>query len=540
MSHAKRAPFTVFLVAVLGLLAYLWRATLGALLRRAARGWVESRLGPYRQRVNHVDTLKPDRLAEERKVAVVGGGLAGVAAAQALAKKGFEVELFEANDHLGGKLGAWDHTFEDGETRAMEHGFHAFFDNYHNLNGFLDEVGVLDSFIREDDYVIQMNDGRLLRFGGIDRTPLLNLVDLGARGLYDPLTLAKLSLGGRTRDRLNDLLTWHPDETPERLDDLSFSDWAREARIPAEMKAAFTAVARAYFAEADDMSMAELVKSFHGYLLGSDAGLAYTYPADDHATSLWAPIRDHLEALGVTVRTGRRVEGITRQKNGRLRMGGRPWDHIVLATDLPGTRAILSDGVAEEDPALVRALDQVQPRDRYAVIRLWCDKDVRASLPAFTFTERRRALDSVTACHRSEQTWRDWTDEHGGAVLELHCYRVPDDLQDDEAVRDALLDDLQAHFPETAGLQIEREIFYVKRDFTPFHTGLHRLRPTTTTGIQGLVLAGDWVKQRPAVMLMEGAFTAGLAAANAILDAEGVRQVPVYAVPEKGVLYGLV
>ncbi len=46
-----------------------------------------------------------------RKVIVVGGGLGGIGAAVSLAAKGFEVELYEKNTHLGGKL---NHLAKDG------------------------------------------------------------------------------------------------------------------------------------------------------------------------------------------------------------------------------------------------------------------------------------------------------------------------------------------------------------------------------------------------------------------------------------------
>jgi diapolycopene oxygenase len=41
---------------------------------------------------------------KKKKVLVVGGGLGGLSAAISLAADGFEVDLFEKNDHLGGKL----------------------------------------------------------------------------------------------------------------------------------------------------------------------------------------------------------------------------------------------------------------------------------------------------------------------------------------------------------------------------------------------------------------------------------------------------
>jgi isorenieratene synthase len=50
------------------------------------------------------------------------------------------------------------------------------------------------------------------------------------------------------------------------------------------------------------------------------------------------------------------------------------------------------------------------------------------------------------------------------------------------------------------------------------------------------VLAGDWIALPVPAMLMEAAVTSGLAAANAILRQEGVREEPVYSVPLRGLL----
>ncbi len=45
----------------------------------------------------------------ERKAAVIGGGLGGIAAALRLARAGWRVELFEKNSTLGGKMNRWRH-----------------------------------------------------------------------------------------------------------------------------------------------------------------------------------------------------------------------------------------------------------------------------------------------------------------------------------------------------------------------------------------------------------------------------------------------
>ena len=47
----------------------------------------------------------------EKKVIVIGGGVAGMEAASSLAAFGIEVTLIEKDDHLGGHVGEWDRLF---------------------------------------------------------------------------------------------------------------------------------------------------------------------------------------------------------------------------------------------------------------------------------------------------------------------------------------------------------------------------------------------------------------------------------------------
>lgn len=532
-------PFTLATGALALAAGWVWRRTLWRLLESGLDGLVRHKLGGYRVRVNAVDTLKPVRLAEPAHVAVIGGGLAGVAAASTLAERGFEVTLYEANDYLGGKLGAWTHTFEDGEQRAMEHGFHAFFANYYNLNRWLSKLGIEQGFRTTSDYRILTLDGQDMSFAGLHRTPGLNLLHLATKGFFDWRETVSRN---PNVDRLNDMLNYHPVDTFERLDDESYADYARAANLPSRMQLIFRSFTRVFFAEAEQMSMAELAKSFHGYFLSHDGGLMFRYPTDDHATSLWAPILAHLERVGVSVRLSKPVDAIERQKNGRLKVGGRPYDHVVLAADLPGVRRILdasAELVDDDAPALRDDIAALQPQNRYAVLRVWLDTDCRRDLPDFASTERRRALDSITTCHRAQRTWRDWVATHGGSVLELHSYSVPADLTGDAAIRDALMDDLRELLPELRDAVVEREVFYVKDDFTPFFVGMHKRRPGVRTAVDGLWFAGDWVKVPYPTMLMENAFTTGLLAANGILQAHDLRTEPVYSVPSEGILYGI-
>lgn len=47
---------------------------------------------------------KPTEVTHKEKIAVIGGGVAGISAAWQLLRKGYEVEIYEADDKIGGKL----------------------------------------------------------------------------------------------------------------------------------------------------------------------------------------------------------------------------------------------------------------------------------------------------------------------------------------------------------------------------------------------------------------------------------------------------
>ncbi|MGB5219959.1 MAG: FAD-dependent oxidoreductase [Polyangiales bacterium] len=47
---------------------------------------------------------------------VVGGGIAGIAAATVLAERGVAVHLVERGNKLGGRAGAWTETLSDGQS----------------------------------------------------------------------------------------------------------------------------------------------------------------------------------------------------------------------------------------------------------------------------------------------------------------------------------------------------------------------------------------------------------------------------------------
>jgi len=68
--------------------------------------------------------------SNKKKVIIIGGGPSGLSAAHELLIKGYDVELYEADNKFGGKVTS----FENPVTNyPAEHGFHIFASYYRNL-----------------------------------------------------------------------------------------------------------------------------------------------------------------------------------------------------------------------------------------------------------------------------------------------------------------------------------------------------------------------------------------------------------------------
>ncbi|HEX6245514.1 MAG TPA: FAD-dependent oxidoreductase, partial [Polyangiales bacterium] len=494
----------VFALAVAGLSLRMRLITsAGALITRARRALrdacvrrVAARFGGYVHALNQPDPTLPLMCAragaDAPSVAVIGAGLAGLGAACDLAARGLRVTLLEKNPYLGGKIGAFEERAADGTVLEVEHGFHAFFRHYYNLQGFLRRTGVHEQLVPVDDYLILEAAGARWSFRDVESTPVLNLIALMRRGMFRLRDI----LFTRALHELDVFLAYDQEETFRELDQLSYAEFAARAELPARLRLVFNTFARTFFSDAERLSMAELVKSFHFYYLSHNHGLIYDYPAGRYQTTVLDPISRYLQAHGARVRLNTACTSLSPRDDGGFDVNGERFDRVVLACHAQAARALFegSPVLQTAAPRLASQLRALPRGQRYAVWHLWLDRDVRENLPVFVSTERLLVLDAVAFCHRVRPATSEPLVVPGArAMLELHSYALPDTL-DIPDLRAAFMRDLEHYFPELRGCQIVRESLQVKDDFTAFHVGAAGTRPETDTELPGLVLAGDWVR----------------------------------------------
>jgi isorenieratene synthase len=467
-----------------------------------------------------------------RSTVVLGGGIAGIAAAVVLCERGVRVTLIERERGLGGRAGGFEHRLPDGQTVQMERGFHAFFRQYYNLRALLRRIDPELSWLAPlPDYPILGPSGMLQSFRNLPKrtplqvlalawkTPYLRLGDL-------PRVNARAALEMLRFDATRTYASFDHLSARQYLDSLGFPEVAR--------RMLFDVFSHSFFNPESELSAAELLMMFHFYFTGNAEGLIFDVARHPMHVAFWQPFADWLRSRGVDVVTGSAARSVERGKNGSLRVehaaGAVEADDLVIALDVGSLQDLIA-----RSPALVElsALAGLRSTLPFAVLRLWLDRPVLPERVAFVGTTGIGLLDNISCYERFQEESAAWAAAHGGSVIELHAYAVPEGRSAAD-IRAELLAGLHTVYPETASARTVDECMLVRQDCPAFAPGTLALRPAPRTVLSDVVLAGDYVAMPFPCALMERAAASGVLAANVLLARQGVAAEPLYSVPQQG------
>ncbi|WP_079250572.1 FAD-dependent oxidoreductase [Streptomyces amritsarensis] len=473
--------------------------------------------------------------AGRHTAAVIGGGIAGLAAATALAERGVQVTLYEREPYLGGRAGGWPTRLRDGSTVTMSRGFHAFFRQYYNLRGLLRRTDpALAALTGLPDYPLLHADGLRDSFRHVPRTPP-----------WSALGFVALSPTFRLRDLRAmkpapalPLLDIRVPDVYHRLDDTSAYDFLEAIGFPAQARhLAFEVFSRSFFADPRQLSAAEMALMFHIYFLGSAEGLLFDVPRSPYPAALWQPLASYLDRHRAEVRTASTVEHVEPTPAGLFEVTGdgttRRYDAVVLALDAAGLRSLVARSDRLGDRTWRERVAHLRSAPPFLVTRLWLDRSVDPDRPGFLGTSGFGGLDNISVLNRWEDEAARWAARTGGSVVELHAYaadaRVPRTVQEQQ-----LIQQLHRVYPETREAEVVDVRHEWREDCPLFPVGGYADRPTVRTPDPGLVVAGDVVRTDLPVALMERAATTGFQAANALLERWGLHGQTLWTVPDRG------
>jgi hydroxysqualene dehydroxylase len=437
---------------------------------------------------------------DRQRVIIVGGGLAGMAAAIALESAGVSVTLLESRKSLGGRASS----FEDPQTgEELDNCQHVLLGCCTNLLDFYRRMGVAHLIRFERKIHFRDASGKRFDLFGVRGLPApthlgLSFAAFGALTLSERFAYARAMLAmvhlGRAGRKL--------------LADITFGQWLEDHQQPASLVTkmydpvlvgALNEQVRVASAEyAIQVFQDAMLANADGYLIGLPAcPLGKLYEK--------LPCRD--VRLGTRVGemrfSGGRVTGVVLSSGEEL-----PADAVILATNHHAVRRWIPDEYLSRDDRF-ESLDKLDSVPILGV-HLWFDRpimtDSHAALIEGPLQWLFRKDDEGKALHGVISAARDWVNRSKDECLKLF----------EEQVRKVM--------PGAGEAKLLRGVIVIEKraTFSPV-PGVDRLRPSQAPppgGIENLFLAGDYTKTGwPATM--EGAVRSGYLAAEEVVKLAG-------------------
>ncbi len=468
-------------------------------------------IGEARARADEiVSDLRP---GPEKTVIVVGGGVAGMSAACALAEAGLRVKLVERRGYLGGRASSYRHP---GVDEVIDNCQHVLFGCCTNLIGFYKRIGVAGRIHwTRTMTMIEPRGQRRSVLGPSGWGPftlpaplhaLPRLVTAKAFTRADKLALARA---------FRELLRPIPVNSSETL-----GAWLRRSGQTQGAMDRFwrLVIASALNASVDEIALTYAAKVVRELFMNSakagSMGMS-TVPLSE----LYAGAEQFLRERGGEVVLNASVEAAEwNEETGQwmlaTRAGTRTADLLVLALPFEGMAKLLPHMPAAEGAEMLASQIERHEHGPICSVHLWFDR-------AVTTLEHAVLLDREIHWMYNKSRLQPWRKTKGSyvelVVSASHAFAA---LSREQAIELAVRE-LAEFFPTVAGAKVEKAVLVkeVRATFT-VPPGIDTARPRPVSPWPNCVLAGDWI-QTGWPSTMESAARSGHLAAEAVCRAIG-------------------
>ena len=435
---------------------------------------------------------------------MIGGGVAGMSAACALAEAGFIVRLIERRGYLGGRASSYLHP---GVNEVIDNCQHVLFGCCTNLQGFYRRIGVAEKIHWTSAMTMIEPGGRRSALGPSRLpAPLHGLPKLMAASAFS--VADKVALGRAFAALMRPV----PVDSTESL-----GTWLRRHKQTRGALDRFwrLVIASALNAEIDEIALPYAAKVIRELFMNSafagSMGMS-TVPLSE----LYAPVAPFLESRGGSLLLNTNVEGAewdeeTSQWSLKTRSGELVSDFIVAALPFEGMAKLLPELPAVDGAD--KLASQIERHEHWPIcsVHLWFDREI---------TELEHAVLLDREIHWMYNQSRLQGRPGNYIELVVSATRAFAALPRDEAIGQALRE-LAEFFPSVKSAKVEK-VALIKEVRATFGVppGMDAARPGAVSPWPNLFLAGDWVRTGwPSTM--ESAARSGHLAAEAVCAAAG-------------------
>ncbi len=449
--------------------------------------------------------------ASEPTVAIVGGGLAGVSAACALAESGFRVTLFERRPYLGGRASSYEHP---GTGEVVDNCQHVLFRLCTNLVAFYEKLGITGK-IRWFDRMTFIEPG--------GRQSLLDSSFLPAP-LHATPSFAKFKFLN-LRDKLalsTGLLALITNKQQD--DGSSFQEWLeRHHQTPNAIERFWKPILISALSEDLDRIAVPYAAQVVRESMKSQGGRSMGVPTAP-LTELYNAGRDYITARGGIVRYRNTIQSFQPVGNRvslRLTDSEEQFDHAVLALPFDSLAKLLPN--VPESRELRDKLTHFTTAPITGV-HLWFDRQI-TELPHAVLLDRTIQWMFHKSLLLGKSFATSGNAKSGPGIPSYVELVISSSKSLIEKSRQEIIDlaqsELGEFFPEAGEAKLVKAtvIKELNATFSPA-PGIDKYRPSQRTAWPRVFLAGDWTATGwPATM--EGAVRSGYLAAEAILASTG-------------------